>query len=258
MLVLLSLAIVAASGIPFGAYWLVRSRQNRRALEAVAAQAAEQKRQFAQRGLTVAAFVKSFETTGLQIRGVHQFHVAVVGQLVDGRIIAASDQRFVLPMHAEAIEIGIAARITYDPSSPSNFEIYLGYEDAPALSPVAEASETEAAFEVETPLVEYSADQLAVLEELEELGTVARAVVTNFESLSTAPNEEGLLAKLTATVLPVGKPTFPAVFSSALSYERLPRYQPGEQIWVRYDEQDPSRVTIDFTRQGDLGRRAEA
>ncbi len=96
---------------------------------------------------------------------------------------------------------------------------------------------------------ERLARQQALLDELADTGTGAKAVVTNYDSTNILLNEDGLLAVLEVTVLPEEGSTFTSTFDAALSYAGLSKYQIGQMIWVRFDPLDTSRVSIDFEKQ---------
>ncbi len=180
--------------------------------------------------------VSSYEDSGLRFGSTSGFTLQVdVGTTTVSALCVSDPNEIANWLHREVT-------VRYDTTDPSNAVLL---SDAPGvLSSATEGSASES-LNPDERLVR----QQVLLDELAESGTSARAVVISYEPLGISFNE-GLMVVLGVTVLPDGESTFTGTLDAALSHERLANYQVGQSIWVRYDPNDPSRVAIDFEKQG--------
>jgi hypothetical protein len=81
--------------------------------------------------------------------------------------------------------------------------------------------------------------------ELLTYGTSAMAIVTKYTWLGIYVNGENPAVELEAHVLPTDKPAFEATMIGVLSEKSVSKFQPGEEIYVKYDPNNPAKVTIE-------------
>jgi hypothetical protein len=78
-------------------------------------------------------------------------------------------------------------------------------------------------------------------------GQSAKAIITNYKWMGVYVNGNNPFVTLGLEVLPeVGKP-FKAEAKGVVAEQSVSKYQPGREIWVKYDADDKSKVTIDHS-----------
>lgn len=108
------------------------------------------------------------------------------------------------------------------------------------------------------PLVNASPENIEALKEkLAELqksndaikatGIYSKAIVTKFTNMGIMVNGNNPLATIEVQVLPDNEPAFGATVKGAIKDTSIPLFQPGEEIFVRYDPTDKSKVTIEHS-----------
>jgi hypothetical protein len=78
-------------------------------------------------------------------------------------------------------------------------------------------------------------------------GKSARAIVKKYTWLGVNINGNNPYAELEIEVMPDDKPAFAATVKGAIKEESVPKYQPGEEIFVKYDIYDLKKVAIDHS-----------
>lgn len=82
-------------------------------------------------------------------------------------------------------------------------------------------------------------------EQIRRDGVYAKAIVTKYTFMGVNVNGNNPLVTLEIQVLPHNEPAFPATVKAAIKNENIPKYQPGEDIGVKYMLNDRSKVAID-------------
>ncbi|MBN1632676.1 MAG: hypothetical protein JW917_00750 [Ignavibacteria bacterium] len=78
-------------------------------------------------------------------------------------------------------------------------------------------------------------------------GISARAIVKKYTFLGVNVNGENPLAELELEVLPDDKPAFSVVVQGVISVSSVDKYQPGEEIFIKYDSYNFKKVAIDHS-----------
>ena len=188
------------------------------------------------RGITVAASVKSAERTGLLVDDVPQMVITVVAKR-GAMAIEGTRRMLIEPQHSESVKPGAPACLVYDPQDHDNYKVYL----------LAEDWDSEAD--------DLLLGQQRLLDQLNETGLVGNAAIRSCAELPIDIQGVGTMVLLHAEIQPwspearVPGESFEADFLVAIAKARIARYQPGKNIWVRYDPDDHSRVSIDFARE---------
>lgn len=94
-------------------------------------------------------------------------------------------------------------------------------------------------------------DELTKLQQqndsLDITGTSARAIVKKYTWLGVNINGNNPYAELEIEIMPDDAPAFAATVKGAIKEESVPKYQPGEEIVVKYDRYDLKKVAIDHS-----------
>ena len=83
--------------------------------------------------------------------------------------------------------------------------------------------------------------------EIFSAGTSCKAIVTKYTWLGIYVNGNNPAAELVLEVLPPDTPAFTAKVIGVFLESSVPKYQPGEDITVKYDPYDHSRVTVEHS-----------
>jgi hypothetical protein len=97
--------------------------------------------------------------------------------------------------------------------------------------------------EAERKLVEFDAQGKQVL----SYGTSCRAIVTKYTWLGIYVNGQNPAVQLEVEVMPADRPAFRAILHGVIMETSVPKFQPGEDIYVKYDPADTSKITIEHS-----------
>jgi hypothetical protein len=78
-------------------------------------------------------------------------------------------------------------------------------------------------------------------------GTSAQATVVTFTPLGINVNGNNPAASIEVEVTPEAGPKFRATTTGVIGEAAVPKYQPGQQIWVKYDPNDLTKVALDHS-----------
>jgi hypothetical protein len=82
-------------------------------------------------------------------------------------------------------------------------------------------------------------------EVLRQSGLEARAIVKSYRWLGAYVNGNNPYVELEMEILPANQPSFSGKARGVIGEASVPKFQPGQEIWVKYDRYDNSKVTID-------------
>lgn len=78
-------------------------------------------------------------------------------------------------------------------------------------------------------------------------GTSCRAIVTKYTWLGIYVNGNNPAVEIEAQVLPSDRPSFESTMIGVIMEQSVPKYQPGEEIFVKYDPNNISKITIEHS-----------
>jgi hypothetical protein len=78
-------------------------------------------------------------------------------------------------------------------------------------------------------------------------GQSSKAIVTNYKWLGVYVNGQNPFVELDLEVLPDSDKPFKASAKGVVKDSSVPKFQPGKEIWVKYNPDDKSKVTIDHS-----------
>jgi len=83
--------------------------------------------------------------------------------------------------------------------------------------------------------------------EIFAIGVSSRAIVLKYTWLGIYVNGNNPAVELELEVLPVDRPAFKGTTIGVILEASVPKFQPGEEIYVKYDTSDTSRITIEHS-----------
>jgi hypothetical protein len=78
-------------------------------------------------------------------------------------------------------------------------------------------------------------------------GQSSKAIITNYKWLGVYVNGNNPFVELNMEVIPDSDKPFKASAKGVVKDTSVPKYQPGKEIWVKYDPEDHSKVAIDHS-----------
>lgn len=77
-----------------------------------------------------------------------------------------------------------------------------------------------------------------------QIGTECRAIIKNCDFTNVYVNGENPLNAFILEVIPDNQPAYEAKCFGVVLAKSVQKYQPGKQIWVKYDPSDKNKVTL--------------
>jgi citrate lyase gamma subunit len=140
---------------------------------------------------------------------------------------------------------GMEVAVLIDPKNEQN--VVIDYKAGNQQTTTAAATASSLAppdtAALEAALVQLQKDNDAIL----QTGKPARAIIKKYTWLGAYINGNNPYAELELEVLPENAAAFSGKARGAFSEASLPKYQPGCEIFVKYDLYDNSKVAIDHS-----------
>jgi hypothetical protein len=97
--------------------------------------------------------------------------------------------------------------------------------------------------ELKLKLAEMQKEHLRI----KEVGIYSKAIVTKFTNMGVNINGNNPLATIEVQILPDNEPAFSASVKGVIKNSSIALYQPGEEIFVKYDPMDKTKVAIEHS-----------
>jgi hypothetical protein len=160
-----------------------------------------------------------------------------------GQPFQAECKQMISRLEVGLFQPGMPVSVSYDPSNPK--KIHITAMNALAIPqygmPVSQAQMDPA--EMQRKIAQIDAENESLLVR----GQSAQAEITRYTDWNVKVNGENPAVTLQLRVMPVGKPVFMAEASGLISVTSVPKYQPGKTIWVKYDPNNLTKVSIDHS-----------
>lgn len=77
-----------------------------------------------------------------------------------------------------------------------------------------------------------------------QIGTECKAIITKNEWMGAYVNGQNPATAIELEVIPDNEPAYNAKCYGVIMQTSVPKYQPGKQVWVKYDPDDKNKVTL--------------
>jgi len=198
-------------------------------------------------GLPGKATIVEVRDTGVTINNNPQVKLMLEVKNSFGQKYNAQCRVLVSRINPNMFMPGMEVPVLIDPKNEQNVVIdYKAGNQSAATSQSAAAASLLAhpdktAWEAE--LVQLQKDNDAIL----QTGKPAKAIIKKYTWLGAYINGNNPYAELELEVIPENAPAFSGKARGAFSEASLPKYQPGCEIYVKYDLYDNSKVAIDHS-----------
>ena len=196
-------------------------------------------------GIPGKALIKEVRDTGITINNNPQVKLVVEVKNYLGQTYTANIRALVSRINPFVYHPGMTIPVLTDPKNEKN--IVIDFSDNKPVSPVKNnPSELNTAVDAEALKQEMMQEQHAG--EMTRLtGKPARAIIKKYTWLGIYVNGDNPYVELQVEVLPESEPSFPAKVKGVIKEESVPKYQPGEEIFVKYNPADNKEVVMDHS-----------
>lgn len=189
-------------------------------------------------GIPGKAVIKEVHDTGVTINNNPQVKLVLEVKNNLGQIYAATIRTLVSRIQPGMYQPGMTVPVLIDPKNENNIVIDLnGQNTTSSFSNQAQADSLKSELE---NLQQYG-------DAIRSTGRAARAIVKSYQWLGVHVNGNNPYAELKIEVLPSDAPAFESTVKGVVHEQSVGKFQPGQEIYVKYDPDDLSKVTIDHS-----------
>ena len=192
-------------------------------------------------GIAGKAVIKEVRDTGVTINNSPQVKLVLDVKNSFGQVYTATVRTLVSRLQPHLYQVGMTIPVLIDPKDENRMVIdqsggKQNYRAATAVSNEAQAQLKD----------ELLKDQRRD-DEIRLTGRSARAIVKKYKWLGIYINGNNPYAEIEVEVLPADTPAFTAKVKGTIQESSVSKYQPGEEIFVKYDHYDQTKVAIDHS-----------
>ena len=199
-------------------------------------------------GLPGKATIREVRDTGVTINNNPQVKLVLDVKNSFGQTYSTTIRTLVSRIQPNLYQPGMVVPVKIDPKNENNVII----DFSGGTQQQTSSSSFNAASSLNT-----SSQATAVKDELMKLqqegdmlrltGRSARAIIKKYTWLGVYVNGNNPYSELELEVLPDDGPAFQASAKGAISEQSVSKYQPGQEIFVKYDALDKTKVTLDHS-----------
>jgi hypothetical protein len=184
-------------------------------------------------GISATAVILEVSDTGTTINDNPQVKLKLEVQPAHRAPYQAETKILISRLQTSFFQPGSIIPVKIDPDNPKNIALDTTGANAGNLTEARKA-------QLEKMLMETD----KVNRKIAEIGRSSRAIVLKYEELGANVNGNNPAVKLLLEVLPEDRARFKAETLGVVKESSVPKFQPGEEIEVKYDPADVSKVTI--------------
>ena len=200
-------------------------------------------------GLDGKALIKEVRDTGVTINNSPQVKLILEIKNYLGQTYTTTIRTLVSRINPFVYQPGMIIPVKIDPNNEKNVAIDVsGGESQSGKTgnrpiPVATTYDIAAvtALQKELEATQRSNDAIMLT------GISARAIIKKYTWLGVNVNGNNPYAELVMEVLPTTIPSFEATIKGVIGEQAVHKYQPGQEVFVKYDPLDLTRVTVDHS-----------
>lgn len=191
-------------------------------------------------GIPGKATILEVKDTGVTINNNPQVKLILEVKNNFGQKYTTESRVLVSRIHPNAYMTGMELPVKIDPKNEKNVVIdFAGGQTVSAMNTLAQPNVENLKAELE----QMQKDQEAI----RVSGRPARAIIKKYSWLGVNVNGNNPYSEIEIEVLPETGSPFSAKTKGVISEASLPKYQPGKEIFVKYDLYDNSKVVIDHS-----------
>jgi hypothetical protein len=193
-------------------------------------------------GIAGKAKVLEVRDTGVTINRQPQVKLIVEVKDSLGQRYEATLRTLVSRINPYAFSAGMEIPVKIDPKNPKNIVIdYSGGTQTASGQSATTGGVNEAALKAELEAMQQENEAIRLS------GKPARAIIKSYTWLGAYVNGDNPYIELLVEVLPDSAPSFSGTVKGVIAAASVNKYQPGCEIFVKYDFYDNSKVSIDHS-----------
>ena len=192
-------------------------------------------------GIPGKALIKEVRDTGVTINNSPQVKLLLEIKNSFGQKYTTTIRTLVSRLQPFIYQPGMTIPVLIDPKDENKMVIYTSGERQ-GSRPVAGLSDSGVGQLKDDLLKDQQRD-----DNIRLTGKAARAIVKKYTWLGININGNNPYAEIEVEVLPADAPAFAAKIKGAIMESSVSKYQPGEEIFVKYDVYDQAKVAIDHS-----------
>lgn len=199
--------------------------------------------------------------TGITINNQPQVGMKIQYRTISGQTIVAEIKMVISRLETSYYQPGVSCVVRYNPNNTSSIAIESiggaienqsdSFSNAgnfnnqtagmPGMtSPLSPIFNGMSQAQIEQWMINMDKENKRIIQS----GTECKAIIKNLEWMGVDVNGQNELNSLTIEVLPENMPAYEATCYGIISAASTGKYQPGKQVWVKYDTYNKSKVTI--------------
>ena len=207
-------------------------------------------RRLAKRGVPASAKILEVHDTGVTVNNSPRVKLLLEVNSPLGGTYLVETKQIISRLQTSLFQPGAVLQVLVDPNDKNLISFDYGDSSATAPSGIQDTNTVLVGpwsglskQEAERRLAENDSRG----KEIFATGTSSRAIVMKYTWLGIYVNGNNPAAELELEVLPSDKPSFKARVIGVFLETSVPKYQPGEEIYVKYDPYDTSRITVEHS-----------
>lgn len=193
-------------------------------------------------GIRGTGTILSVSETGTRINNQPLCKIEMQVEIPGQPVYTATTKRVISYFQIAQFQAGSQFHIMVDPANNQKFQIVNKGDEGAANQLTSNASPQQLK-ELNEKLLEMEAEN----NRIRSVGIYSKAIVTKFTNMGVNINGNNPLATIEIQVLPENEPAFGAVAKNAIKNSSIPLFQPGEEIFVKYDPNDKTKVAIEHS-----------
>lgn len=187
-------------------------------------------------GISGKATILEVSDTGITINNSPQVKLKLEVKNSFGKKYTIETRALVSRLNPGAFKAGMEVPVKIDPKNEQNVVI-----DYAAPTPVAAAHPDEKSIQEEIMRLQTEGQAISAT------GKSARAIIKKYTWLGVNVNGNNPYVELELEILPEYAASFSGKAKGVIAEASIPKYQPGQEIFVKYDLYDSSKVVIDHS-----------
>ena len=193
-------------------------------------------------GIPGKAVIKEVHDTGVTINNSPQVKLVLDVKNSFGQVYTATVRTLISRLQPQMYQAGMTIPVLIDPKDENKMVIdYSGGKQS--SRPVTSLSDSGGESKLKAELMKQQQEEDAI----RLTGKSARAIIKKYTWLGLYINGNNPYAEMEIEVLPEDGPAFEAKVKGAISEQSVAKYQPGKEIFVKYDQYDKGKVAIDHS-----------
>lgn len=191
-------------------------------------------------GVPARAVIKELHDTGVTVNNAPQIKLLLEVTPQMGMPYLVETKMLISRLQSHAFQPGMELMVKIDPNDKDkvavDFKGGAGYSSNATYGGLNQQ-------EAESMLKRINEENMQIT----AIGESSRAIVTNYKWLGVYVNGNNPFVALDLEVLPGSRRPFKAQAKGVIAEQSVSKFQPGEEIYVKFDPNDTSKVTIEHS-----------